>query len=333
MLIVNCEFLHRLMGNQAKLIVVTPVYNDWIAFEFLIDELSAFSLELGLPIHLIAIDDCSTTSYCSSRPPESNSIDIELIKLGTNLGHQRAIAIGLCQAYSHANFSGVVVMDSDGEDSARDIGQLVRSSSGQPIIVAARKTRSESINFKIFYQIYRLMFVILTGRKIDFGNYMYIPASRLEPLVYMPELWNHLAASILKSKLPVEKVSIARAKRFFGSSKMNFNNLVLHGLGAMSVFTDLIFSRILFFLLIVVICLGLLIALVLYLKFWTAFAIPGWATMSAGFLALGIMQSIFVILISVFTILSSRAMNQFVPLHDSRKFVSANLMYPISKKH
>jgi hypothetical protein len=149
----------------------------------------------------------------------------------------------------------------------------------------------------------------------------------------MPELWNHLAASILKSKLPVEKVSIARAKRFFGSSKMNFNNLVLHGLGAMSVFTDLIFSRILFFLLIVVICLGLLIALVLYLKFWTAFAIPGWATMSAGFLALGIMQSIFVILISVFTILSSRAMNQFVPLHDSRKFVSANLMYPISKKH
>ena len=38
----------------------------------------------------------------------------------------------------------------------------------------------------------------------------------------MPEINNHLAASIIKSKLPIIKIPIDRGDRYLGKSKMNY---------------------------------------------------------------------------------------------------------------
>jgi len=47
-----------------------------------------------------------------------------------------------------------------------------------------------------------------------------------------------MAQKDVGNKIPIYKVAISRGKRYFGKSKMNFNSLILHGLGAMSVFIE-----------------------------------------------------------------------------------------------
>ena len=61
----------------------------------------------------------------------------------------------------------------------------------------------------------------------------------------MPELWNNLPAAIMRSRLAFMRVGTVRGKRYAGETKMNFPGLVIHGLSAMSVYTDLIFVRVL----------------------------------------------------------------------------------------
>ena len=55
----------------------------------------------------------------------SKKIKIRIIKLRSNLGHQRAIAIGL-YGLNFKNLDGIVVMDSDGEDKVDDISSLIK---------------------------------------------------------------------------------------------------------------------------------------------------------------------------------------------------------------
>ena len=62
------------------------------------------------------------------------------------------------------------------------------------------------------------------------------------------ELWNAFPPTVSMNIKDIIYQTFDREKRYSGKSKMNFNSLILHGLGAMSVFIELIFTRILFFL-------------------------------------------------------------------------------------
>lgn len=121
-----------------------------------------------------------------------------MVSLKSNVGHQRAIAIGL--QYINAektDFGFVVVLDSDGEDSPEHIRELVAkcdNSSGSKIIFAKRKKRQESAGFKIGYFFYRYSFYMLTGQKISFGNFSCIPRKLLQKVVLQDNLWNHFRA-------------------------------------------------------------------------------------------------------------------------------------------
>ena len=221
-------------------------------------------------------------------------------------------------------------MDSDGEDRVEDIISLLKKTEESSIVVAQRSNRSEGIKFSFFYKIYKLVFKILSGQTMNFGNFCYIPWERLESLVYTPNLWNHLAASILKSKIPIQKVAISRGKRYFGKSKMNFNSLILHGLGAMSVFIELIFTRILSFLIAFIALLVIATLTVIVIKLFTNLAIPGWTSNVTGVLTLAILQAIIVIMVSAFMVLNSRSTKLFVPAKDSQNFIADSFnIYPI----
>jgi glycosyltransferase involved in cell wall biosynthesis len=70
-------------------------------------------------------------------------VDIQLIRLANNLGHQRAIAIGLVIASSFEDIGAVVVMDADGEDRPEDVPRLLNAWGEEPnlIVVAQRSER------------------------------------------------------------------------------------------------------------------------------------------------------------------------------------------------
>jgi hypothetical protein len=56
-------------------------------------------------------------------------------------------------------------------------------------------------------------------------------------------MWNHYAATVIKTRVPFESIRTARAKRLAGESRMNFVALGVHGLSALSVFGEVIGVR------------------------------------------------------------------------------------------
>jgi hypothetical protein len=138
-----------------------------------------------------------------------------------------------------------VVMDSDGEDRPDELSSLLRSHAAGPdrIVVARRRKRSEGVQFRLGYFVYKTLFSLLTGKHISFGNFSLIPPGRLKNILFNTNIWNNFAATMLRSRVPIEFVDTDRGKRYFGASRMNFTSLMAHGMSAISVFSDLVISR------------------------------------------------------------------------------------------
>jgi hypothetical protein len=252
-----------------------------------------------------------------------------VIRLAVNLGHQRAIAVGLCAIAGADDITGVLVMDSDGEDRPADIAALLAASQQYPtnVVLARRSRRSETRFFRLWYCVYKLLFHVLTGQPISFGNFCIIPSSALGRLVHMPELWNNLAASVMRSRLPYVMVPTVRGSRFAGRSTMGFVALIVHGLSAMSVHGDTIFVRVLLAAAGIagIAILGILgVALV---RLATDLAIPGWATTAVGDLLIILLQTLVIVIAASLTMLAGRSNRPIVPIVDCRPFVARRDRY------
>jgi glycosyltransferase involved in cell wall biosynthesis len=301
---------------QNSLALLCPVYNDWQSFAIVIGHLDKVLVDTSIKVDVFVVDDGSTVDLDPDRIPPVNHIrSIECLSLLTNLGHQRAIAVGLCEIEQRHAYDAVLIMDSDGEDRPEDILSLLKAHQENPkaIIVAQRIARSEGLFFKVFYFFYKKIFQFLTGQAIDFGNFCLIPAMQLRHINAMTETWNHLAATIVRSRIPLIRVPTARAKRYAGSSSMNFIALVLHGFGGMSVFIDVFLVRLVLILLGLGL-LGVLIAFaVLLMKLSHPEAIPYWLNFVLAFGAILLSQVLVFALITIFMVLSQRGTQKLSP--------------------
>jgi hypothetical protein len=245
-----------------------------------------------------------------------------VLRLYRNLGHQKAIAIGLSYVAEHLPTDKVIVMDADGEDAPADINKLAARSLEEPdkIIFAERNKRTESLLFRSFYVIYKLLFKLLTGKVITFGNFSLIPQSRLQNLVRVSEIWNNYPGGIIKSRIPYDSVLTNRATRLAGESKMNFVSLVLHGLSAISVMVDTTAVRILIF---SIFMSGIAIAFIFFIVFLKLIgnATPGWASTLGSTLMILMLQSFLISLFLVFMVLQYRSQQHFIPAVHYRDFV------------
>jgi hypothetical protein len=264
--------------------IVTPVYEDEASFAELCRRLAEVEPASGARFHLIAVDDGSLAS-----PPRLASIAEagltgEILRLARNVGHQGAIAIGLARAAAVSNLTACIVMDSDGEDTPESIPGLLAAVAGSncDVAVAERAKRSETITFQLFYAVYKRLFRLLTGQVLRFGNFMALSPTALERLSGMHETSTHVAAATVKAKLRRADVPTDRGVRYAGQSKMNFPSLVLHGMRAVMVFSDLVLTRMALALVaMAAVVIGVVIgALVMKLS---GFATPGWVTIVTGF--------------------------------------------------
>jgi len=153
------------------------------------------------------------------------------------------------------------------------------------------------------------------------GNFSALPYPALDTLVVVPELWNHYAAAVFKSRLPYTTVPTERGSRLSGRPHMDFTSLVVHGLSALSVYGELVGVRLLVVAttLVLLLVLGILLAIVI--RFATSLAVPGWATYTTGILFLILLQILVIAGLFVFTILSARASMSFLPIRDHNFFV------------
>ena len=232
------------------LTILTPVLNDWTSLAAMLTDLDRELEHTGLAAEVVVVDDGSTVSpgveMATCR--FSRISRVELLHLRRNLGHQRAIAIGLAFIHGERPCEAVVVMDADGQDRPSDVPRLVRAlqqEKSRPIVFAARARRSESLMFKLCYHGYRALHRALTGISVRVGNFSIVPFQTLSSLVAVSELWNHYAAAVFKARLPFTTIPTHRAARISEGSRMNYFALILHGMSALSVFGEIIGIRVL----------------------------------------------------------------------------------------
>ena len=296
-----------------QIIILTPVYNDGESLNILLNELAVSLKEFADTRFSVLIIDDGSTDKLEIKVPIPFSLQV--LHLQRNIGHQKAIAVGLAYIKENLPCDKVLVMDSDGEDRPEDSAALLHHSTSNPdkIIFAQRKSRQEGTGFRFFYRIYKFAFRILTGKRIAFGNFLLIPKPLLDKAVYYSEIWNHIAGGIIKTGLPYTSIATNRGKRYAGQSKMNFNSLLIHGLGAIAVFIEVIASRLLIFSLTLIGISLVAILAVVGIKNFTDLAIPGWTSTVVSAMLIILLQSFLLSLFTIFLYLSSQSQRKFIP--------------------
>jgi hypothetical protein len=309
-----------------RLAILLPVYNDWPAADALLGQLDDALAAAGLTADVLFVDDASQNppglDFASA--PRRAVSQVRLLELRRNVGHQRAIVLGLTYLHRKGGADAVVVMDSDGEDRADDVPRLVvrfQEAGGRQIVFAERRRRTESLTFRGFYWLYRQMHLALTGLRVRVGNFSILPMTAIASLVAVPETWNHVSAAVFKSRLPYDTIPTTRGYRIAGRSSMNFVALVVHGLSALSVFGEIVGVRLMVAAVGMFLAVAGLAAGAAVWSFGTSQPVPGWAVMAGGLVAVLLTQLVVVSFLAALSILSARNSQSFLPLRDWRYFV------------
>jgi hypothetical protein len=314
------------LTDKRNLVIIIPLFNDWAALEKLLLLIDEISLPQDIYLEMLIVDDYSSQAIPHSLAhQEYRQIRaVNILRLLRNLGHQRAIAVGLCYVYQNLDCDLVVVMDGDGEDNPFEIEQLLNTSEQaghQTIIFAKRSKRYEGKTFKFLYFIYQQIFRLLTGRKIRVGNFSLLPACLLKNIVIISEIWNHYSSGVYRSKIPYLEVNIPRKKRLDGQPQMNLVSLITHGLSSIAVYGDWVGTRILLAIVILSVLLLFALCLVVLIRLLTDLAIPGWATYTFGLLLISFLQLILIGTVFSLIILATRNSLNVIPLRDYKYYI------------
>ena len=221
-----------------KIIILTPVYNDWQSVYKLVEEINNLSLDQEFEISVYIFNDYSNHDRPDFEKNLENINSVKIFNMKKNQGHARCIATGLKYIFEKDNFDYVIPMDGDGEDRPEEIEfflDQIKKSQDKPI-VGERIKRSEKMIFKICYQVHKFLTLVFTSKSIKFGNYTCLPKSTVEKMINEKATWNSFSGSLKKIENDLISIPSIRGNRYFGPSKMSFINLIKHSLSIISVF-------------------------------------------------------------------------------------------------
>jgi len=299
--------------------IIIPVYNDNKSLFKLIDNIDLLNLK-EFVIKIIVVDDFSDNKVTDilDKKIYKNINTITVIRLNHNYGHQLAIKEGLQEALDNQT-DYAIVMDGDGEDNPEEIKNLLNESiDSQKIVVASRGDRYDSLTFKFFYRTYTILFKLITGNDINFGNFSIIPRNQLAIICSMNTIGSHYPATLLKSKLEINQLKINRGKRYDGESKMNLTSLIYHGLKSFGVFNEIVIPRLLILSSGVIAVIILSLATIFTLKL-LGHATPGWASNLASSLLILSFQVFTIAFISIISLPSAKPRQDKLPSTKATK--------------
>jgi glycosyltransferase involved in cell wall biosynthesis len=194
---------------------------------------------------VVVINDASSQQIVDTYQNLENINSFEIINMKENRGHARCIASGLKYIFEKKEFDYVIPMDGDGEDRPEEIKNFIQlaEKSDDKTIVGERTKRSESLFFKICYQLHKLLTLGFTGHSIKFGNFTCLSKSTIEKMLNEKASWNSFSGSLKKVEKDLLSIPSIRGIRYFGPSKMSFFNLLKHSLSIISVFRKTVLIR------------------------------------------------------------------------------------------
>lgn len=265
------------MRMQPTLAIILPCLNEEGALPLLLKELEDVLAQVKEQCLIVVVDDGSTDATpqrAMAYRPKAGNMAIEVLALPYTMGHQEAIYQGLLFA-SGTTTQRFVVMDGDGEDDPAAIHGMLEKD-GASIVFVARGKRSESAGFRLGYALYLLMFRMVAGRSIRYGNYSMIDRRVLGAA--LDHSFVHYAAFLSKQRVRTGTVKSDRRPRLEGASKMGFDDLGMHAFKSLIEYSDRLLAMLLkaFLYLSVVFMLSALT--IVGIKLFTDLAIPGWAS-------------------------------------------------------
>ena len=235
-----------------------------------------------LTVQFVVVDD--TGGLDPDIDGLSSLADVSIITPPFNLGHQRAIVFGLRKLLADLDDGDLIVtMDADGEDQPDDLPRLLAPLLGAPsdlgtLCVARRTERKESLQFRMLYTMFRILFRTLTGTTVRSGNFAAYRGWLARRILLHPYFDLCYSSTLVSLDIEVTAVPCARGSRYAGRSRMSMLRLVMHGVRMLMPFTDRIAVRALSAFS-ALFGLGLVLALVAVgIRVFSAAAIPGWTT-------------------------------------------------------
>ncbi len=284
---------------EKEVVIIAPCFNEEDLVLSFLDLLEQELHDVGRIFRIIMVDDGSTddtVKLLKNYTFKSPFLHLDPIVLMFNLGHQGAIYQGLLYA-EKIKANTVIIMDSDGEDDPKAIPLLLQKSDAD-VVHVVRGKRSEKLSFRIAYSVYKQLFKVITGKRMNFGNYCLLNRRVLTAITQTSFV--HFAAHLSKKKGKHEFVIFNRRKRLKGESKMSTTRLIHHAFKSFAEYAEELLMMFLKAFVALGVALVFLIFYVLYKKFFTDSAILGWtstvsiglfngALISIGFFIIGIL--------------------------------------------
>jgi glycosyltransferase involved in cell wall biosynthesis len=262
--------------NIVDIDIVIPCHNEGEGIIKLIGEIEDVIENNKYEYTIVIVDDCSTDGTLAGLGTiqTKGNLKLKILSLPYNIGHQGAIAQGLLFAGS-CNASSVIIMDGDGEDDPKAIPQLL-SLSENDIVNVIRGKRHEKILFRFSYWVYKMIFRSVTNKKMNFGNYCLL--SRKVVDVICSRTFIHLGAFLSTLNFKTTSIVFDRRKRIGGISKMSMISLVNHGFASFVEYAQALLMVFLKLFIVLFILLLITTGYIIYLKFFTDYAILGWTS-------------------------------------------------------
>lgn len=263
-------------GKKTTLDVVIPIYNEAECIPELMRRLLAFRQSMGGDVRYLFVDDGSKDESVAmlTRFVKENDF-IRLIVLSRNFGHQLAVTAGL----DHADADYVAIIDADLQDPPELIGpMLAKAATGFDIVYGKREERKGDSIFKkvtaaLFYKLLTQICDVDIPR--DTGDFRLISRRVLKFIQEMREPHRFLRGMIPWIGFKSDAFPYKRDSRYGGITKYPFRRML-------KLAVDAIFSfsmapiRMATYIGLTSVGFGVTGALVLvYLRFFTNYTVPG----------------------------------------------------------
>jgi glycosyltransferase involved in cell wall biosynthesis len=210
-----------------KLSVVLPIHNEE---ESVVSLLEQIEQAVEGPVEVVLVDDGSsdnTLQLLRDYRPKNPDHKKTLVVLSRNFGHQHALMAGLSAVAEDSE--AVLVMDADLQDDPKNIPILIEKlREGYDCVYAVRGSRREGILMRICFS----LFYVIQSRIASFpiprnaGTFSVFKRCVLEAILRFEETDVYFPALRAYVGYRQEGVSIERAARAHGRSRVGFAGLV-----------------------------------------------------------------------------------------------------------
>tara|TARA_Y100001958_G_C21244533_1_gene573775 strand:- start:2857 stop:3729 length:873 start_codon:yes stop_codon:yes gene_type:complete len=228
-----------------KIIILIPVFNDWESLKKLLNEIEENVKDIkNILLECLVINDASTIKQPKLIKPKSFQ-SLKILNMKKNKGHARCNAFGIRFISKNKDFDNLILMDGDGEDRPVELIKLINKSFQDPenSVVAKRIKRSEGPFFQFLYLVHKIITLLFTGKKINFGNYSCLTKNDVKKLSSKASLWSSYSGSVKKNIRALNEIDSIRGERYFGPSKMSLYRLIIHSFSIIAVFKYQVLTR------------------------------------------------------------------------------------------